>query len=137
MLSCLVYTDGKGDGKPPKDDGLAKAYTGMVEVAEQIATVMIECNVELVKDEYVAKFAPDMMEITMHWCKGGKFREICEMSDTIFEGTIIRCFRRLDELLSQLVECAKVIGNTELKEKFSASQENLKRGIVFTASLYL
>lgn len=109
----------------------------MVEVAERIATVMIECNVELVKDEYVQKFGPDMMEITMHWVKGGKFREICEMSDSIFEGTIIRCFRRLDELLSQLVECAKVIGNTELKEKFSASQENLKRGIVFTASLYL
>jgi len=78
-----------------------------------------------------------MMEITMAWCKGAKFSEICDMSESIFEGTIIRSMRRLDEVISQLVESAKIIGNNELRDKFIESQANLKRGIVFAASLYL
>jgi ATP-dependent RNA helicase DOB1 len=62
-----------------------------------------------------------MMEITLKWCQGAKFTEICEISESIFEGTIIRCLRRLDELISQLVEAAKIIGNNELRDKFMES----------------
>jgi superfamily II RNA helicase len=36
-----------------------------------------------------------------------------------------------------MAEACKVIGNTELKAKFDEAQKNLKRGIIFTASLYL
>ena len=39
--------------------------------------------------------------------------------------------------LPQMVEASKVIGNNDLRDKFMESQKNLKRGIVFTASLYL
>lgn len=98
---------------------------------------MIESNIELNKEEYIQKFAPEMMEITYKWCQGAKFIEICEISEQIYEGTIIRCFRRLDELINQMVEAAKVIGNDDLRDKFTESQKNLKRGIVFAASLYL
>jgi ATP-dependent RNA helicase DOB1 len=59
------------------------------------------------------------------------------MSDNIFEGTIIRAMRRLDELISQLTESAKIIGNQNLMNKFVEARENLNRGIVFAASLYL
>ena len=59
------------------------------------------------------------------------------MGNEIYEGTIIRGFRRLDELLSQMTDCVKIIGNTELKQKFEDAQKSLKRGIIFTASLYL
>ena len=40
-------------------------------------------------------------------------------------------------MLSQMTDACKVIGNLELKAKFEEAQKNLKRGIVFTASLYL
>jgi hypothetical protein len=33
-----------------------------------VATVMEESNIELNKEEYLQKFAPDMMEITQRWC---------------------------------------------------------------------
>lgn len=59
------------------------------------------------------------------------------MAEDIYEGTIIRGLRRLDELLSQLLEASKIIGNQDMKSKFEEAQRNLKRGIVFTASLYL
>ena len=61
---------------------------------------MIESNIEVDKKEYLQKFAPDMMLITMKWCEGAKFTEICELSDSIYEGTIIRALRRLDELIT-------------------------------------
>ena len=52
-------------------------------------------------------------------------------------GSIIRCMRRLEELLRQMVQAAKNIGNTELENRFASSIKLLKRDIVFAASLYL
>ena len=75
----------------------------------------------LVQEEYIDKFRPDMMELTSMWCKGANFATICDEARDIYEGTIIRAFRRLDELISQLIECAKIIGNKALKEKFEAA----------------
>lgn len=136
-MSCMVYTDSKSEGKPPKEESLAEPFQKLIDTAKKVATVMEESNIEIKKEDYIQKLAPEMMEVTFAWCKGAKFTEICDISEGIFEGTIIRCLRRLDELISQLVEAAKVIGNNELRDKFMESQKNLKRGIVFAASLYL
>ena len=37
----------------------------------------------------------------------------------VFVGSIIRCMRRLEETLRQMVQAAKAIGNTELENKFN------------------
>lgn len=54
----------------------------------------------------------------------------------IFEGSVIRCFRRLQELLRQMGQAAHAIGNTELEEKFSRALEMLERPntVVFNPS---
>ncbi len=39
-----------------------------------------------------------MIDVTFEWANGKSFAEICKMSNS-FEGSIIRCLRRLDELL--------------------------------------
>ena len=48
-------------------------------------------------------------------------------------------FRRLGELLRQMAQSAKVIGNAELKEKFDKASEMLERpnSVIFCSSLYL
>jgi ATP-dependent RNA helicase DOB1 len=76
-----------------------------------------------------------MMEVVLQWCKGAKFSEICKLTD-VFEGSIIRCFRRLQELLRQMGMAAAAIGNTELEEKFAKSLEMLERPntVVFNPS---
>lgn len=61
---------------------------------------------------------------------------LLQMTD-IFEGSIIRCMRRLEETLRQLCQAAKAIGNTDLENKFSEGIRQIKRDIVFAASLYL
>jgi hypothetical protein len=45
----------------------------------------------------------------------------------IFEGSLIRCFRRLQELIRQMSCAAKSIGNAELETKFASSLECLER----------
>jgi ATP-dependent RNA helicase DOB1 len=56
-----------------------------------------------------------------------------------FEGSLIRVFRRLQELIRQMAQAAKVIGNVELKQKFEKTSEMLERpnSVIFTSSLYL
>lgn len=54
-----------------------------------------------------------------------------------YEGSLIRLFRRLEELLRQMAEAGKVMGSQELTEKFEKSLEKIKRDIVATQSLYL
>ena len=55
----------------------------------------------------------------------------------VFEGSIIRVMRRLEELLRQMILAAKAIGNNELERKFGEASTAIKRDIVFAASLYL
>jgi ATP-dependent RNA helicase DOB1 len=55
----------------------------------------------------------------------------------IFEGSIIRVARRLDELMQQLARAARVVGDETLAARFEESNETLRRGIMFSASLYL
>ena len=54
-----------------------------------------------------------------------------------FLGSIIRSMRRLEELLRQMAQASKNMGNAELETKFSESIKLLKRDIVFATSLYL
>jgi ATP-dependent RNA helicase DOB1 len=83
----------------------------------------------------LATFRPFFMDIVCGWCEGKSFAELCEKS-SMFEGSIIRCMRRLFELVHQLELAAQSIGNEELEQKMTATRLALHRGVVFAASLY-
>lgn len=76
------------------------------------------------------------MDVTYAWARGAKFATICTMTD-VFEGSIIRMMRRLEELLRQLAGAARAVGDLALSEKFLDGITKIKRDIVFAASLYL
>jgi ATP-dependent RNA helicase DOB1 len=84
----------------------------------------------------VAQFHTHLVFITSLWLKGHSFPEVMKETD-LFEGSVIRIFRRLEELLRQLVEASHAIGNSELEDKFTDGLKRLKRGIMFAGSLYL
>jgi ATP-dependent RNA helicase DOB1 len=46
-------------------------------------------------------------------------------------------FRRLEELLRQMAQGAKVMGNSGIEEKFEIALTKLKRDVVAAQSLYL
>jgi ATP-dependent RNA helicase DOB1 len=87
-------------------------------------------------EEYVNSFRPEVMEVAYAWAKGAKFSDLLKMTD-VFEGSLVRAFKRLEEVLQQLVVASKAVGAQELETKFEEAIEKIKRGIIFAASLYL
>jgi len=135
LLSCVVFEE-KTDQMPKLTEVLAKPLRLMQDLAKRIATVSQEAKLELDESEYIARFKPNLMDVVYSWSKGSSFSDVCKMTDA-FEGSIIRCMRRLEELLRQMCQAAKVIGNADLENKFAEADKSIKRDIVFAASLYL
>ena len=55
----------------------------------------------------------------------------------VYEGSLIRLFRRLEELLRQMAQAARVMGSDELEQKFQTALTKIRRDIVAAQSLYL
>lgn len=136
---------------------LAAPLRVMQEIARRIAKVSKESKLAIDEDEYISSFKVELMDAVVQWCKGASFTEICkvihiyslkqweltrlfflQLTDQ-FEGSLIRVFRRLQELIRQMSQAAKVIGNVELQEKFDKASEMLERpnSVIFCSSLYL
>lgn len=48
----------------------------------------------------------------------------------VYEGSLIRVFRRLEELIRQMAQAAKVMGSEDLEKKFETSLTKVKRGML-------
>ncbi|PFH34659.1 putative Superkiller viralicidic activity 2 family 2 [Besnoitia besnoiti] len=153
MLSCLVFQE-KHDEPEPKEEVLLTCLEKVKEVAKHIASVCVESRyidpsgsskspdlatsspgVQTV-DDYVNKFQHAIMSLTYRWAKGEKFADVLN-GTSIYEGTVIRCMRRLEELMRQMACASKTIGNPDLERKFLEGIKKIRRGIVFSSSLYL
>jgi ATP-dependent RNA helicase DOB1 len=55
----------------------------------------------------------------------------------VYEGSLIRLFRRLEELIRQMAQASKVMGSEELEQKFDIALTKVRRDIVAAQSLYL
>eukprot|EP00924_Labyrinthula_sp_SR-Ha-C_P002152 maker-scaffold_19-snap-gene-2.42-mRNA-1 protein AED:0.01 eAED:0.03 QI:0/0/0/1/1/1/3/0/1057 len=156
MLSCLIYTDrGEDEVQLPKDlNDLFQKVKSTAKIIAETETeagmdpIMVENTFSTEKkseedaekldkiQDFVDQFKPDIMELVYLWCKGKKFSEVIQVTDA-FEGSVIRCMRRLAELLRQLCVAAKVIGDQKLEGTFKQAIALIKRDIIFAGSLYL
>ncbi|GAU19145.1 hypothetical protein TSUD_79680, partial [Trifolium subterraneum] len=135
LLSCFVWQEKINDAAKPREE-LDLLYSQLQDTVRRVAQLQLECKVQIDVETFVKSFRPDIMEVVYAWAKGSKFYEIMEITQ-VFEGSLIRAIRRLEEVLQQLIEAAKSIGETELEEKFEEAVSKIKRDIVFAASLYL
>jgi len=137
LLSCFVFQE-KSEQPLKLTEDLAAPLRKLQEIARRIAKVAQESKLPVVEDEYVSSFKVELMDCVLRWCRGAAFAEIIKMTDQ-YEGNLIRVFRRLGELLRQMVEAAHAIGNDELKQKFEKAREMLERpnSVIFCSSLYL
>lgn len=145
----------QSEAKVRLKEELASPLRVLQETARRISKVSNESGIALVEDEYVQSFKVEMMDAVLQWCKGAKFADICKVQPflhfrmisprelthclqltDVFEGSIIRCFRRLQELIRQMGQAAHAIGNTELEDKFQKSLDLLERPntVVFNPS---
>ncbi|KAI8990857.1 rRNA-processing arch domain-containing protein [Mycotypha africana] len=135
LLSCFVF-DERVEAKTKLGEQLQKPLNQMREMAKRIVKVSNDCKMNLSEEEYLLRFKPELMDVVYAWCQGAKFSQICKMTE-VYEGSLIRIFRRLEELLRQMCAAAKSIGNVELENKFSEGINRIHRDIIFAASLYL
>lgn len=138
ILSAIINDEGNAKNMKFsfKNERLNSFYTTLTDIVKKLGEVFSDCKINIDQEAYANTIKPQLIEVTYMWCCGSSFAEILKLTD-IFEGNIIRCLKRVDELLQELVNAAKAIGNRDLQEKFEAGQKMLVRGIVFAASLYL
>ncbi|RMZ66091.1 hypothetical protein GMOD_00005160 [Pyrenophora seminiperda CCB06] len=134
-LSCFIFEE-KTQEVPALKEELAKPYREIQQQARVIAKMSQESKLTVNEEEYLKTFKYELMEVVFAWSKGATFAQICKMTD-VYEGSLIRLFRRLEELLRQIAQAAKVMGSEELEQKFTASLELVRRDLVAAQSLYL
>ncbi|EEH43368.2 ATP-dependent RNA helicase MTR4 [Paracoccidioides brasiliensis Pb18] len=136
VLSVFVFEETSKETPPISKEELAKPLRDIQAQARVIAKVSQESKLTVNEDEYVKGFRWELMEVIYEWAKGKSFAEICKMTD-VYEGSLIRTFRRLEECMRQMAQAAKVMGSEDLEKKFEKSLEMVKRDIVAAQSLYL
>jgi len=135
LLSCFVWQEKLKD-KPKIREDLENFLSQLHDIARRIGKIQLECKVQIDVEAYVNSFRPDIMEAVYAWAKGAKFYEIMKITE-VFEGSLIRAIRRLEEVLQQLVLASRSVGEVQLELKFQEAITRIKRDIVFAASLYL
>ncbi|EME44493.1 hypothetical protein DOTSEDRAFT_53576 [Dothistroma septosporum NZE10] len=135
VLSCFIFEE-KSEEKGQLKEELAKPFREIQAQARQVAKVSMESKVVVNEEEYLQSFKPELMEVVYAWTQGASFAAICKMTD-VYEGSLIRLFRRLEELLRQVAQASKVMGSAELEQKFEAALTKVRRDIVAAQSLYL
>lgn len=136
ILSVFVFEEKAKDTPALRQDELVKPLKEIQAQARIIAKVSLESKLAVNEDEYVQSFHWELMEPMYEWANGKSFAEICKMTD-VYEGSLIRVFRRLEELMRQMAQASKVMGSEELEQKFETALTKVRRDIVAAQSLYL
>ncbi|KAI1471459.1 antiviral helicase [Daldinia caldariorum] len=134
ILSVFIFEE-KVEAQALPDE-LMKPYSQVQAQARIIAKVSQESKLEVNEEEYAQSLKWQLMETVYAWANGKSFAEVCKMTNA-YEGSLIRLFRRLEELLRQMAQAGKVMGSEELTTKFEESLAKIRRDIVAAQSLYL
>ncbi|KAJ5281547.1 Helicase C-terminal [Penicillium angulare] len=136
LMSVFVFEEKVKEAPPLQKKELAEPLKKIQEQARTVAKISQESKIALNEDEYVQSFHWELIEVMYEWAHGKSFAEICKMTD-VYEGSLIRVFRRLEECLRQMAQAAKVMGSEDLESKFEAALSKIRRDIVAAQSLYL
>lgn len=102
FLSAVVFDESLKQKKviSIKDQQLQTYFDEALKITKDVYDVYIDSKIEgIEQDAYLECLNPKLMMSTLQWCLGKTFSEILQLSDNTYEGSIIRCFRRLDVLL--------------------------------------
>ncbi|KAL0265877.1 UNVERIFIED_CONTAM: hypothetical protein PYX00_011594 [Menopon gallinae] len=120
LLSCFVFEEWQQEEVGVSEESLDK-YKMLKATAQRIVAVLHDCNLRVDADAYVQKFSYELMDVVKMWVCGHTFLEICSRTP-VFEGSIIRCFRRLEELLRQLCSAAREVCHQNIEEHCNKCQ---------------
>ncbi|XP_019726405.1 superkiller complex protein 2 isoform X1 [Hippocampus comes] len=134
LLSCLVFTQNT-QVEPHITNTLQEGIDRVLSVAQRIGELQRDCGLPQTAEEFVGQFKFGLTEVVYCWARGMPFAEIAQLTD-VQEGTVVRCIQRLDEVLKELRQAARIVGDSVLGSKMEKASLAIRRDIVFTASLY-
>jgi antiviral helicase SKI2 len=76
------------------------------------------------------------LQVVYEWARGTPFSAITSLTD-VLEGSIVRSVVRLDQCCRELMDAARVMGDTALFALMESASGLIRRDIVFAASLYV
>uniref|UniRef100_A0A673I4X4 Helicase SKI2W-like n=1 Tax=Sinocyclocheilus rhinocerous TaxID=307959 RepID=A0A673I4X4_9TELE len=134
LLSCLVFTQNT-QIDPHITNTLQEGISQVLNVAQRIGELQRDCGIAQTAEDFVAQFKFGLTEVVYCWARGMPFSEIAQLTN-VQEGTIVRCIQRLDEILKEVRQAARIVGDSVLGSKMERASLAIRRDIVFTASLY-
>ncbi|KAJ0003707.1 hypothetical protein NQD34_008805 [Periophthalmus magnuspinnatus] len=134
LLSCLVFTQNT-QVEPHLTNTLKEGIERVLAVAKRIGELQMDCGIPQTAEEFVGQFKFGLTEVVYCWARGMPFVEIAQLTD-VQEGTVVRCIQRLDEVLKEVRQAARIVGDSVLGSKMERASLAIRRDIVFTASLY-
>lgn len=140
LASCFVWTERSAAGVRLAPE-LQALYRTLHAAATRVGKVAAECKAPLGGSasspaEYADGFRPELMAAAHAWARGQRFAEVIKIAD-VFEGSLVRAVRRLEELLRQVAGALRGVGDAELAARFDEAGAAIKRDVIFAASLYL
>ncbi|XP_023257539.1 helicase SKI2W isoform X2 [Seriola lalandi dorsalis] len=134
LLSCLIFTQNT-QVEPHITNTLQEGIDRVLTVAQRIGELQRDCGIPQTAEEFVGQFKFGLTEVVYCWARGMPFAEIALLTD-VQEGTVVRCIQRLDEVLKEVRQAARIVGDSVLGSKMERASLAIRRDIVFTASLY-
>ena len=140
LVSALLWREGSGDAEDAvkrMSKEAQRAYERLQDAARVVAKH--EADVGLDVEESIdassssggrLEVPPELMDMARRWMDGAPFSEIMRMANgerKMYEGSIVRAFRRVQEFLRSLSAGARVVGETELERKFDAAADAMIR----------
>ena len=118
---------------------IEKIFIGIKKKAEHIADILEECKIldKNSKKRYIDGFNDIYMLPMYKWINGYSFSDLIKEYYTLYEGSLIRVIRRVEEFSKSFIISAQNIGDNNLQSKLEEMESKIKRGLPFTASLYL
>lgn len=146
-LSALVFTEKlsseEAQSRPEQvgEEGseLVEACRSMMQVAHCLGLVQAELGLSVSAHEYAkAHVRLGFVRGVKDWAIGKSFAEVCQAYDgEIPEGSIVRTIVRLCELLRELKNVGRVIGDPNLQTTAETAIQLCRRDVIFAASLYI
>jgi ATP-dependent RNA helicase DOB1 len=99
---------------------MKKIYNDIVSKVNYIADILEECKIFLGDDEkrrYIESFNDNYMMPMYKWISGYKFDKLIAEYYTLYEGSLIRVIRRVEEFSKSFETSVEYIGDYNLKKK--------------------
>lgn len=146
VLSSLVFMERLEEGDAPGIEELqqeapeaATACLQLDAVLRTIGDILAEHRVCASGREYAREHVRfGFVKGVRDWALGKTFADVCAVYNGVVpEGSIVRTIIRLCELLRELKNVGRVIGDPELQRRAQEAVDLCKRDVIFAASLYV